>query len=396
MRAFLVMLTAVLAVLAVGAAFTAGYVVRGVVSGDTVGLSSGQRAGAAAAGEIERRVIEQLQAHYYKAVDPGKLGQTGVNATIKSLHDPWTQYLSPAQTSDLTRSLSVHYYSGIGAALNKQGKKLIVIEVFQGSPAEGAGIKAGDWIVSVDGAPTAAQSSEVAVGRIKGPDGSKVTLGVRSGGSGPLRTLAVTRRRILSPETSTKILHRGGTTVGYIRLYAFAEGVGSEVRRDIARVQSQGAQALIFDLRYNLGGIVDEAVNVSSDFLARGVVVTTQGLHSPRRVYTASGDPASSLPLVVLVNHWSASASEITAGALQDNRRATIVGTRTFGKGLVQTSYPMPNGATLKMTIAVYLTPSGRDINHKGITPTVVARDDPKTTTDEALNRALQYIVSGH
>jgi carboxyl-terminal processing protease len=396
MRAFLVILTVVVVILAIVAAFVAGYVTRGVVSGDTVVLSSRQRAQAAAAGELERRVIEELQAHYYKAVDPTKLGQTGVNATIKSLHDPWTQYLTPKQTADLTKSLSVRYYSGIGAALDKEGKKLIVIEVFPDSPAEAAGIKAGDWIVSVDGASTAGQSSEVAVGRIKGANGTKVTLGVRAGAGGPLRTITVTRRRIQSPETSTKLLHRNGTTVGYIRLYTFSEGVGAEVRSDIARVQAQGAKALIFDLRYNLGGIVDEAVSVSSDFLRQGVVVTTQGLHSPRRVYMASGDPATSLPLVVLVNHWSASSSEITAGALQDHRRATIVGTATFGKGLVQTSYPMPNGATLKMTIAVYLTPSGRDINHTGITPTVSARDNPKSKPDEALNRALQYVVAGH
>jgi carboxyl-terminal processing protease len=396
MRAFLAILTVVLAVLAIGAAFVAGYVVRGVVSGDTVVLSSGQRAGAANAGDLERRVVEELQAHYYRAVDAGRLGQAGVNATIKSLDDPYTEYLSPKQTADLTKALSIHYYSGIGAALDKRGKKLIVVEVFQDSPAAKAGIKAGDWIVTIDGASTAAQSSEVAVSHIKGADGTTVTLGVRAGARGPTRSVSITRRRILSPETATRILHRNGTTVGYIRLYSFAEGVGTEVRKDIARVQSQGAKAIVFDLRYNLGGIVDEAVNVTSDFLGHGVVVTTQGLHSPRRVYPVGGDPATSLPVVVLVNHWSASASEITAGALQDNHRATIVGTRTFGKGLVQTSYPMPDGASLKMTIAVYLTPSGRDINHKGIMPTVLARDDPKTAADEALNRALQYIVAGH
>ncbi len=151
----------------------------------------------------------------------------------------------------------------------------------------------------------------------------------------------------------------------------------------------------MLDLRYDLGGWIDEARNVSSDFLSGGVVVSTHGLHEATHVYRATGHPATSLPLVVLVNHWSASASEITAGALQDHHRATMIGTRTYGKGVAQTNFPLPDGATLHMTIAGYLTPNGRDINHKGIAPTVNVVDNPKTPRDEALDRAVQYLVGG-
>ena len=385
MRPFLVILALLLVVLAVVAAFVAGYTLRG----DTrVGSN-------ASAGSLDALVIAELKAHYYKPVNAASLDQAGVVGTLKSLHDPYTIYMSAQQTQALAQSLSGSY-SGIGAAFDKRGKALLVTQVFAGSPARAAGIAAGDTIVSVDGVAVDGQMDTAVAARIRGADGTKVTLGVRTGGKGSVRSVTLTRRKIAAPETETKLLHRGGKTIGYIYLPSFATGAGAEVRADVARLRARGAHAFVLDLRYDLGGWITEARDVSSDFLSGGVVVSTHGLHEPTRVYYATGHPATSLPLVVLVNHWSASASEITAGALQDHHRATIVGTRTYGKGVAQTNFSLPGGATLHMTIAGYLTPNGRDINHKGITPSVTVADNLKTPRDEALDRALQYLVSGH
>jgi carboxyl-terminal processing protease len=385
MRPFLVILAALLVVLAMAAAFIAGYTLRGATN-------DGHATSAAAS--LDAQVIAEIEAHYYKKVDPASLAAAGVAGTIKSLHDPYTVYLTARQSQALADSLSGSY-SGIGAAFDKSAGALLVTQVFAGSPAKAAGIAPGDRIVSIDGTPVAGESAVAAAARIKGPNGTKVTLGVRAAGKSGVRTVTLTRRRIATPETATKLLHRGGKTIGYIYLQSFAQGVGTTVRDDVRHLQARGAQAFVLDLRYDLGGYIDEARDVSSDFLAGGVVVSTHGLHEPTFVYHASGHPATSLPLAVLVNHWSASASEITTGALQDHHRATIVGTRTFGKGVAQANFPMAGGANLHLTIAGYLTPNGRDINHKGITPDVHALDNPKTRRDEALDRALQYLVSG-
>jgi carboxyl-terminal processing protease len=384
MRPFLAILTLLLVVLAVAAAFVAGYTVRG----------SPSTGGASGTYDLNAVIVGELQAHYYKPIDAARLEQAGVKATLAALHDPYTVYLTPAQSRALTQSLS-GTYSGIGAEFVKRGSDLVVTRVFAGSPAKGGGIAAGDHIVSVDGVALSGESADSSAARIKGAEGTQVTLGVRTAGKGPVRRVTLTRRVIAAPETATRLLHSGGKTIGYIYVPSFSVGVGTEVRRDVVSLQARGAQAFILDLRYDLGGYIDDATSVASDFLSGGVVVSTHGLHDPTHIYRASGHPATSLPLVVLVNHWSASASEITAGALQDHGRATVIGQRTYGKGVAQTNFTLPGGGTLHMTIAGYLTPDGRDINHKGITPSVNVVDNPKTPRDEALDRAVRYLVAG-
>ena len=387
MRPLLAILAFVLVVLAVFAAFVAGYTLRG-------SSSSGVSSNPAAAGSLDALIVQELQAHYYKPVDATRLERAGVAATLASLHDPYTVYLTPKQSRALTESLSGSY-SGIGAEFDKRGGKLVVTGVFSGSPAKASGLAAGDWIVSVDGVAVAGESADAAATRIKGAEGTHVTLGVRTAGKGLTHAVTLTRRQIATPETQTRLLHRRGEAIGYIYVPSFSVGVGAAVGRDVAALRARGAHAFVLDLRFDPGGYISEACNVSSDFLAGGVVVSTHGLHEPTQVYRATGRPATLQPLVVLVNKWSASASEITAGALQDHHRATVIGTRTYGKGVAQTNFALPGGATLHMTIAGYLTPDGRDINHKGITPSVTVVDDPKTSRDEALDRALRYLVSG-
>ncbi len=369
--------------------------VGGVVAGVELERSASSP-GAGAQADLYQQVLTDLQRDYYKPVSVAKLGQTSITALLASLHDPYTVYFTPQEAKQFSQQLS-GTYSGIGTAVEMKGGRLTVTRVFAGSPAAQAGIRAGDVIVSVNGVPAAGTPVSATVARIVGPAGTTVHLVVLHHGATTAVQLTLTRRSISEPLTSARLLNDHGIKVGYVYLSAFAKGAGTQVGQAIAGLQKAGARWLVFDLRDDGGGLVDEAVSVASDFLPAGkVVVSTQGLHSRKDVLKTSSGPATKVPLVVLVNGNTASASEIVTGALQDYKRATIIGTRTFGKGVVQTILPLPAGASLKITIASYLTPLGRSINHKGIEPTIVAAQPAKATSDKVLARALRFIVSGH
>ncbi len=394
MRALIAILVLVLVVLGIGAAFAAGYLANDVAHPDRVDISSSDAAKADQAAAIEADILKLLQAHYYKKVDVDRLQGASIKAMLKPL-DPWTQYMSPKETKAFADSTNGNY-AGVGAALKQDGKKLVVTQVFDDSPAKAAGIRVGDWIVTVDGQATAGKSVEANVGKIRGPAGSDVVLQIRHAGSDKLITLPpITRRQIPIPETKTRLIEKNGKKIGYIQLFEFARGVGATIHSEIQKLQAQGAQAIVLDLRFNGGGLLDEAVNVTSDFLGKGVVVITQGLHERKETLVVRPNRATTLPVVVLVNHWTVSAAEITTGSLQDNQRAEIIGMPTYGKDLVQMVYKLPGGATLKMSIAKYLTPDGTDLYKRGIIPDIKVKDLPKTKTDEQLQRALTYLTTG-
>ncbi len=312
---------------------------------------------------------------------------------LKSLKDPYTVYLTPKEVQDFEEK-ERGSYSGIGASLQKTKDGLIITAVFDGSPAKAAGLAPGDAIVTVDGKDTKGVAIETSISRIKGAEGSTVTLGVQpKDKKQPVKTYKIQRKTIEIPETSSKIINDKGTKVGYVQLYEFGGLAGRDVRKDVDELSKKGAQWFILDLRYNGGGLLTQAVDVTGVFQT-GLVTSTAGLNSPKEELTATGPVATRKPMVVLVNGYSASASEIVTGALKDHKRATIIGTKTFGKGLVQSIVDLGNGAALKLTTAVYLTPNGTNINKKGITPDIVAPDKPKTKPDDALQRALQYIAA--
>jgi carboxyl-terminal processing protease len=378
MRSRQTLAVAVLVVLA----FAGGFVARQLTEGSTKT-------------DLTSWALSELEAHYYKAVDPSVLSTTGVKAMLASLKDPWTVFLSANDAKAFSEQLQ-GTYSGIGAYMGQRAGQLVVIGVFDRSPAKQAGILAGDVIVAINDKPTKGEALDASVARITGPAGTRVKLQISRKGQANLLDFVVTRRQIATPETSMKMLSIKGERVGYVQLFSFARGVGATVRKDVRDLQAQGAKWIILDLRDNPGGLLDESVAVASDFLRGGVVVTTKGLHDPREVLNATGHPATSLPMVVLVNRSTASAAEIVTGALQDHKRAEVIGTRTFGKGLVQTTFSLPDGSSLKMTIAVYLTPAGRDINKKGLTPDLAVTDNPTTPKDEQLQAALSFIAGHH
>jgi carboxyl-terminal processing protease len=385
-------LRVIVVVLLVSLGFLGGYFAGWFLHGENVvRLSTSQQSSAASAGALQQRIIEELQGRYYKPVDASKLSKAGVNGMLKSLKDPYTVYLTPQETQALQETESGQY-SGIGASLEKGKLGLVITSVFNGSPAKGAGLHPGDIIVTVDGQSTASQALETTIARIKGKEGTTVKLGVKPKAGGPVKQLTLTRRSIEIPETRKKMDKAGGKKVGYIQLYEFGGYAARDVRRDVQALAAQGAQSYILDLRFNGGGLLTQAVDVTNVF-ENGVVTSTKGLHSPLDVLRATGAVATGKPLVLLVNGYSASASEIVTGALKDHHRAEVIGTRTFGKGLVQTIVSLGGGAALKLTTAVYLTPDGTNINKKGITPDIVVRDKPKTKKDEQLQAALNYLA---
>jgi carboxyl-terminal processing protease len=383
-----------LIVLLLPVGFLAGYFVANRPAADnTIQLSSGQKTAAQNAAQLQQKIIEYLQGRYYRAVDVKKLEESGVTGMLKSLNDPWTEYLSPSLVRWFEQDLK-GTYSGIGATMEMQGTKMLVKSVFAGSPAQTAGLTAGDQIISVNGRPTSGLSLVANIAHIKGRAGTKVTLVVQPARGGALRTLTLTRKEIAVPLTVHRMLHAGPVPVGYVALSQFADGVGAQVQAAVSDLTAKGAKWIVFDLRDNGGGLLSEAVGVTGDFLKSGVVVSTQGLHSAKQVLDVTGNHATGLPVIVLVNGNTASASEIVSGALQDHKRAILIGTRTFGKGLVQNILALPGGAALKITTAIYLTPDGRNINKLGIKPDRVASDNAKTKADEVVRAALKYIAA--
>jgi carboxyl-terminal processing protease len=374
-------------------AFAAGFALDYSMRPATAKLGPAQAQSAGDAARLEQTIINELQAQYYKAVDVNKLSRASIDGMLKSLHDPYTVYMDPTQTQSLKEELT-GAYAGIGAYMAQKGKLVEITGFLPGSPGKAAGLEPGDTVVAVDGQPTAGLTLEQAVAKIKGAEGTQVRLKIGRKGAAGLLEFTITRHVIQIPETRAKMLNAGGTKVGYVGLSQFAQGVGKTVAGDVTKLTAQGAQWIILDLRYDGGGLLDEGINVASDFLSSGTVVSTSGLHSPEEVFRASGHPVTALPMVVLVNQYSASASEIVTGALKDNHRATIIGTRTFGKGLVQTNIYFTNGASFKLTTAIYLTPNGTDINKRGITPDVVVADNLKTAKDEQLAAVVRYIAA--
>ena len=386
-------LRAIVVVLLVSLGFLGGYFAGWYLHGENIVLGSigARQDGAKEAGDLQQRIIRELQDRYYKPVDVDELSTAGVRGTLKSLDDPYTVYLTPAETKAFEEKQKGEY-SGIGASLQAESKGLVITGVFEGSPAENAGLTPGDTIIEVDGEPTAGVAIESSIARIKGEEGTTVRLLVKPKADGQQKTMTVTRRTIEIPETTTAMKKAGGEKVGYIQLWEFGGNASRDLREDVQTLTEQGAQSFILDLRYNGGGLLTQAVDVTGIF-HEGVVTSTKGLHSPLEVLESQGPVATNKPLVLLVNGYSASASEIVTGALKDSDRAEIIGTRTFGKGLVQSIIPLDGDAALKLTTAIYLTPNGTNINKKGITPDIIVVDRAKTKQDEQLQRALAYLA---
>jgi len=349
---------------------------------------------------VSGEAADIIHQDYYRKVSRKQLLDKALGSAVHSLNDRFSNYFDPKSYQSFQEA-TAGAFEGVGMNVEEVPRGLRVLTVFKGSPAARGGIKAGDEIVAVNGKSLRGVSSEQATTRIKGRAGTPVTLSVVTGKAKP-RTVKLHRAKVDVPVVESRMATGpGGEKVAYVRLTSFTSGAHGEVNAAVRRLVRKGATAVVLDLRDNGGGLLNEAVLVSSIFIPEGKIVTTRGRARPERVFEATGSSIpGKIPVAVLVNGESASASEIVTGALQDRHRATVVGTRTFGKGVFQEVEQLSNGGALDITVGEYFLPSGRNIGGggvkkgDGIAPDIKAQDDPKTKRDEALQRAVK-VVSG-
>jgi carboxyl-terminal processing protease len=317
-----------------------------------------------------------------------------VRGLRRNYRDRFSEYFSAEGLAHFNEGISGRF-SGIGLSVSRVERGLRVGRVFPRSPAERAGIEVGDTIVSVNGESIAGEPSRVATAKIKGPEGTEVTIGVLRPSAGRARQVRLVRAEVALPVVTSRIEEVDGRKLGYVRMAAFSEGSHGLLRQAVRRVGRRGAEGVALDLRANGGGLLQEAVLAASVFLPEDeLVVSTRSRTQGGKVYRTVGGNLPSRPVVVLVDRNTASAAEILAAALADNKAAKVVGTRTFGKGVFQQEVGLSNGGALKLTIGEYFTPGGINLAGEGIDPDVEARDRPGTTPDEALRRALRVLAA--
>jgi len=327
-------------------------------------------------------------------VDDIALMRGAIRGMLAALNDQHTTYMDPQEFIDANTSLAGEY-EGIGAWVNTEGEFLRISEPMPGSPAEEAGLKPGDEIIAIDGEDMTGILPELARQKVLGPKGSSVVLTIRRPDVEQPFDVTVTRATIIVPSVTGKMLEGN---IAYVRLYTFGGKTSSELETILKDLMAQNPNGLILDLRNNGGGYLDTAVEVGSQFIADGVILYEQYGDGQKITFDALGDSlATELPMVVLVNEWSASASEVVAGALQDNERAQLVGEQTYGKGSVQNWIALDDKqGAVRVTIARWLTPDGNNIHQVGLTPDVVVERDEQNTPpedDAQLDQALELLT---
>jgi carboxyl-terminal processing protease len=348
---------------------------------------------------LTAEATELIEDNYYRPVGTGELTNASLQGMVRELRrrhdDRFSDYFSPEALAHFNEAISGRF-SGIGLSVEQAKPGLRIDRVFPDSPARGAGLKAGDVIVSVDGESIAGKSSEFSTEKIKGPEGTEVTIGVREPSGGEVRELEITRAQIALPVVTSKVKVVDGRKLGYIRMVSFSEGVHALIHDAVQKLERKGVEGIVLDLRENGGGLLEEAVLSASVFLPKGeVVVTTDSRTQGHAVYETLGGNLPAVPMVVLIDRNTASAAEILTAALADDAGAGVVGTRSYGKGVFQQEVGLSNGGALKLTIGEYFTPDGVNLAEShGIHPDVQARDLPKTTRDEALDRALNTLAA--
>jgi carboxyl-terminal processing protease len=324
------------------------------------------------------RVLVQIENNYVDPVDRTRLVEGAIKGMIEEL-DPHSQYM-PHEDFSIFQSETEGQFGGVGIEVESRGDLLTVIAPIEGSPAERAGIRSGDLIVSIDGEDISRTPLDKLIRRMRGMPGSHIRLTVRRNGDSDPLTFDLVRQVVRVPSVSSRLLDNG---VAYVRVKQFQEHTHDELLGAASKLRTQAKgplRGVLLDLRNDPGGLVDEAAEIADEFLESGTIYTTR--HRGQivdEVKAAGGGAFSDLPTVVLVNEYSASASELLAGALQDPKRALVVGANTFGKGSVQTIIDLPGGAGIRLTTARYYTPSGHSLQAEGIHPDILVelRRDP-------------------
>jgi len=336
------------------------------------------------------QVLDLIERNYVEDVDPERLTNSAIEGMVKTL-DPYSSYLTPERYKELEIGTSGEF-GGVGMEVTEEEGFLKVIAPIEGSPAAKAGVKPGDLILAINGKTTEGMAVFESVKLLRGPKGSNVKITLKREGENSSIDLTLTRD-IIHIESVKFDLFKGG--IGYIKLSQFQEKVAEELINAVSDLEYKNGgmlKGLVLDLRNNPGGLLDEAIEVADEFIDQGLIVSVKG-RSPdqsKQYFATKGENVHDYPIVVIVNKGSASASEVVAEALQDSNRATILGSKTFGKGSVQTIIKLDDGSGLKITTAKFYAPSGRSINAIGVTPDVIVEDNDKR--DLQMERAIELL----
>ena len=343
--------------------------------------------------DLFSEVLEKIQNEYVTEVDQSEVMDSAINGVLQSL-DPYSAYMNPKIFEEMQTETSGEF-GGLGIEVSMVSGVVKVITPIDDTPASKAGIKSGDYIVKINGEQVQGKSLMEAVSLMRGPVGSSIEITIRRKGLKQAKKVKIIREVIEIQSVVSKTI---GKDIGYLRLRAFNENSDIQLKKEIANLEkNKKLLGYVFDLRNNPGGLLSQAVRISDFFLDDGEIVSTRGRKSKenRKFFAKKGDKIQGKPLIVLINNGSASASEIVAGALQDHKRAILVGETTFGKGSVQSIIPLKNRGAIRLTISKYYLPSGKSISEIGVSPDIKIIEEGddfliNTTTDNQLNYAIK------
>ena len=343
--------------------------------------------------DLFSEVLEKIQKEYVEEIDQAEAMDSAINGLLQSL-DPYSAYMNPKIFEESQTETSGEF-GGLGIEVTMEAGVVKVISPIDNTPASKAGVKAGDYIVRIDGEQVQGKTLMEAVNMMRGPVGTSIEITVRRKGLRKAKIFKITREII---EITSVVSELKNKKVGYIRLRAFNENSGSQLNKEISKIKkNKKLVGYILDLRNNPGGLLSQAIKISDFFLNDGEIVSTKGRkkRENRKFFAKKGDKINGKPLIVLINNGSASASEIVAGALQDQKRAILVGETTFGKGSVQSIMPLKNRGAIRLTISKYYLPSGKSISEVGVVPDIRVEEEGEdffidTVTDNQLNYAVK------
>ena len=345
--------------------------------------------------DIFGEVLEKINKEYVDDVDPSKSMDAAINGLLQSL-DPYSAYMTPESFESMQTETSGEF-GGLGIEVGMEAGVVKVISPIDDTPASKAGLKAGDYIVKIEGTQVQGKTLTEAVELMRGPVGSSLEITVRRKGKKKAIIFNITREIIKVQSVKSKILN---DSVGYIRLTSFNENSSQQIKKVISKFnKNKNLNSFILDLRNNPGGLLSQAIKISDFFLENGEIVSTKSRRASenRKWFAKKGDLIDGKSMIVLINYGSASASEIVAGALKDHKRAIIIGENSYGKGSVQSIIPLKNKGAIRLTISKYYLPSGKSISEIGITPDIEVEESAgnfkiNTDTDNQLNFAIKLL----
>ena len=343
--------------------------------------------------DLFSEVLEKIQNEYVDEINQADVMDSAINGVLQSL-DPYSAYMNPKIFKESQIETSGEF-GGLGIEVSMEAGVVKVIAPIDGTPASKAGIKAGDYIVRINGEQVQGKTLMEAVNLMRGPEGTSIEITVRRKSLRKAKIFKITREIIEIESVISKIVDN---KVGYLRLSAFNENSSNQLKKEISKIEkNKKLVGYILDLRNNPGGLLSQAITISDFFLDDGEIVSTRGrkTRENRKFFAKSGDKINGKPLIVLINGGSASASEIVAGALQDQKRAILLGETTFGKGSVQSIIPLKNKGAIRLTISKYYLPSGKSISEVGVVPDIKVEEEDEefsinTTTDNQLSYAIK------